>query len=227
MARSQTKSLVRINKFLSDAGICSRRKADELIRSGSVQINGKITRELGTQVDPSTDRIKVNGKPVRSSVEKVYIAFNKPKNVVTTTTDPLDRRSVVDYFKGAKVRLFPVGRLDWATEGLLLITNDGDFSNLVSSPTSKVPKTYLAKLDGQPTVEQLNRLLKGVSIEGGGRVSALEIKRIKHGTSHQYDWVQITIQEEKIVRFAKCFKRLVLMSKNYNELYWRIKIRSP
>ncbi|MBC86517.1 MAG: pseudouridylate synthase [Bdellovibrionaceae bacterium] len=208
MARSEKPTLIRLNKYLADAGVTSRRKADDLIKEGYVRLNGKICREMGVRVDPYEDSITVRGKKVNPPTEMAYIAFNKPKNVVTTTSDPEDRRSVMDYFKRSKIRLFPVGRLDWATEGLLLLTNDGDFANQVSNPKSKVPKTYIAKLDGQPTAEQLDRLLHGVTIEKGGKVKALEVKRIQHGSSDKYGWVQITINEGKNRQIRKMFGKL-------------------
>ena len=123
---------VRLNKFIATCGVASRRQADELIEEGSVRVNGRKIHELGTKVDPVNDAIFVKGKPLKGPRGKVYYLFFKPKNVVTTMNDPLGRPTISDFTKQLKERVFPVGRLDWDTEGLLLLTNDGEFSQEVS-----------------------------------------------------------------------------------------------
>lgn len=198
---------VRLNKYLSECGIASRRKADQLIADGSVLVNGKKVYELGTRVTPGEDRITVNGKPVKPAAHKLYILFHKPKHVVTTMNDPMGRPSISDYFKRLPVRVFPVGRLDWDTEGMILLTNDGEFAQRVNHPTQEVLKTYIVKVNGRPTAEQLNKLRQGVSIVGG-RVAARGIEKIKYGDSDQYDWIKIMIAEGKNRQVRKMFEKI-------------------
>lgn len=198
---------LRLNKYLAECGIASRRKADELIAEGHVQINGKTVFELGVRITPGEDRVTVDGKPVRQENRKIYVIFYKPENVLTTMEDPEGRPTVADYMEQLPVRVFPVGRLDWDTEGLLLLTNDGEFAQKVSHPREEIPKTYLAKLDGRPTEEQLHKLLRGVTIPGG-RVKALHVERVRIGDSQQYDWVKIVIGEGKNRQVRYMFQKI-------------------
>lgn len=198
--------LVRLNKYLSECGVTSRRKADELIAEGAITVNGKRVFELGMRIDPKHDRVSVNGKPVRAVAEKIYIIFHKPKNMVTTMEDPQGRPTIADFFEKLPYRVFPVGRLDWDTEGLILLTNDGDFSQRVMHPNEEVPKTYLAKVSGKPSDEALRKLLTGVSIVGG-RVKALHVERIKRGAD-QYDWIKIVIGEGKNRQVRRMFEKI-------------------
>jgi 23S rRNA pseudouridine2605 synthase len=192
---------------LADCGIASRRGADSLIEAGQVQVNGKTTYELGTRVDPSMDRVTFEGKPVKPTLQKIYVIFNKPENVLTSMEDPLGRPTVADYVEELPVRVFPVGRLDWDTEGLLLLTNDGDFSQKVMHPREEIAKTYLAKLDGHPTEEQLAKLLRGVTIPGG-RVKATFVEKAKLGDSKLYGWVKIVITEGKNRQVKYMFQKI-------------------
>ena len=197
---------MRLNKFIADCGIASRRKADELIREGLVKINEK-TADIGTQVNPDNDRVSVKGKPIHKPAgRKIYLMFHKPKKVLTSMSDPEGRPVVADFFRRFKIRLFPVGRLDWDTEGLLIMTNDGDFSQRVTHPKGQIPKTYLAKLDGDPSVEKLNKLKKGVSIIGG-RVKALHIKKM-HKSKKDKAWIQIVIAEGKNRQVRRMFEKI-------------------
>lgn len=198
---------IRLNKFLADCGLASRRKADTMIAEGQVQVNGKTVYELGVRVDPSVDRVTVDGKPVRPATMKIYVIFNKPENVLTSMSDPEGRPTVADFVEELPVRVFPVGRLDWDTEGLLLLTNDGDFAQKVMHPREEIPKTYLAKLDGQPRPEELDKLLRGVTIPGG-RVKALHVERARIGDSKQYDWVKIVISEGKNRQVRHMFAKI-------------------
>src|SRR6185312_12574860 len=166
---------VRLNKYLADCGLASRRRADGIISSGQVQVNGKTVFELGVKIEPGIDRVVVDGKTVKPPTQKIYVIFNKPENVLTTMEDPEGRPTVAGFMEQLPVRVFPVGRLDWDTEGLLLLTNDGDFAQKVMHPREEIPKTYLAKLDGKPTPVQLAKLLRGVTIPGG-RVKALFVE---------------------------------------------------
>ena len=206
MGKDQAAGLVRLNKFLAEAGICSRRKADELIAEGNVQVNGKKVFELGLRIDPKDDRVVVGGKPVKQQSMKVYIMFHKPKNIVTTMDDPEGRPNISMFFERLPVRVFPVGRLDWDTEGLILLTNDGDFSQRVMHPKEQVPKTYLAKVSGHPSDDALMRLRTGVSIIGG-RVQALHVERIKRGAD-KYDWIKIVIGEGKNRQVRQMFEKI-------------------
>jgi 23S rRNA pseudouridine2605 synthase len=208
--RSGTKdggSTVRLNKYLADCGLASRRKADEMIADGQVQVNGKTVFELGVRVEPGVDRVVVDGKPVRPPTQKIYVIFNKPENVLTTMEDPEGRPTVADFVEQLPVRVFPVGRLDWDTEGLLLLTNDGDFAQKVMHPREEIPKTYLAKLDGKPSEVQLSKLLRGVTIPGG-KVKALFVETAKVGDSEKYDWVKIVISEGKNRQVRHMFQKI-------------------
>jgi 23S rRNA pseudouridine2605 synthase len=207
VAQSKTSASIRLNKFIAESGLTSRRKADEWIDSGRVKLNGKTVYELGVKVDPRTDKITVDGKALKPKTEtKVYIILHKPEKVVTTLSDPEGRPTVKDYLPKVKQRVFPVGRLDWDTEGLLLLTNDGDFAQSVSHPSNDIPKTYLAKLDGQPTDAQLSKLLKGVSIVGG-KMKALAVERVRKG-SDKYDWIKIAVTEGKNRQVRRMFERI-------------------
>lgn len=197
----------RLNKYLAECGIASRRKADELIAEGHVQVNGKTVYELGVRIEPGVDRVTVDGKPVRQENRKIYVIFYKPENVLTTMEDPEGRPTVADYMEQLPVRVFPVGRLDWDTEGLLLLTNDGEFAQKVSHPREEIPKTYLAKLDGRPSEEHLQKLLRGVTIPGG-RVKAWHVERVRIGDSQQYDWVKIVIGEGKNRQVRHMFQKI-------------------
>lgn len=205
--QNKSDTLTRLNRYLAECGIASRRKADALITEGAVKLNGKVVYELGVKIDPTQDQITVKGRPVTTKEEKVYFAFYKPLKVVTTMSDPEGRPCVGDFFKKSKKRLFPVGRLDWDTDGLLLITNDGEFANLVSNPQSNLPKTYLVKLDGQPSQERLEKLKKGVTIPGG-KVKALECSIIPKGTSTKYEWIKIVITEGKNRQIRHMFAKI-------------------
>src|SRR4030081_23307 len=154
----------RLQKIIAAAGVTSRRKAEELITSGRVQVNGQMVTELGTKADPEQDHIRVDGKLLRGPERHTYIVLNKPKGYVTTVSDPEKRPTVMDLVRGAKARVYPVGRLDWASEGLLVLTNDGTLANALMKASSNVPKTYVVKVAGQPDDGTLEKLRKGVSI---------------------------------------------------------------
>jgi 23S rRNA pseudouridine2605 synthase len=207
----ESQNRIRLNKYIAECGIASRRGADELISEGQVMVNGKKVYELGVKVDPKEDRITVKGKPLKPLAQKVYVMFHKPKNVVTTMSDPEGRPTIGDYFKRLPVRVFPVGRLDWDTEGLILLTNDGEFSQAVMHPSKEITKTYLAKVSGRPTEDQLNKLRRGISIIGG-KVAAKAVERIRRATpgqkSDQYDWLKIVITEGKNRQIRLMFEKI-------------------
>lgn len=155
--------MIRLNKYIATSGVCSRRKADELIECGKVKVNGNIVRTMGEQIDENKDSVEVSGKKITLNGNKVYIMLNKPKGYVTTNNEQFDRPSTRDLIK-EKVRVFPIGRLDMNTEGLLLLTNDGDFANKLMHPSNKVEKTYIVTLRKKVTEEQINTLRNGVDI---------------------------------------------------------------
>jgi 23S rRNA pseudouridine2605 synthase len=155
----------RLQKFLAAAGVASRRQAEQLMLDGRVTVNGKVTTELGSKVDPETDAVKVDGKRVHGE-RMAYVLLYKPKNTICTVDDPEQRQTVMELVKGVKARLYPVGRLDYDTTGALLLTNDGELANMLMHPRHRFTKTYLAKVKGIPTEERLEKLRRGVNIEG-------------------------------------------------------------
>lgn len=157
----------RLQKFLAEAGIASRRKAEELIAAGKVRVNGKIVTELGTKIDPERDKVVYAGKEVSRERETlVYIMLHKPEGYVTTAKEQFGRPAVLDLVKGVKERIFPVGRLDYETSGLLLLTNDGDLTYKLTHPKHDVEKTYIAKVYGTPDDGELQKFRRGVLIDG-------------------------------------------------------------
>src|SRR5215469_1174162 len=152
----------RLQKIIAAAGIASRRKAEELISAGLVSVNGQTVTELGTKADPLVDHIKVNGRAIGTAERHVYLLLNKPKGYVTTVTDPEGRPTVLDLVRGVKARVYPVGRLDYLSEGLLLLTNDGELAQKLTHASSHVPKTYLVKVSGKPSDSAVSKLRMGV-----------------------------------------------------------------
>ncbi len=156
---------IRLQKHLSECGIASRRKAEELILAGKVRVNGRVA-VLGAKVDPKRDKVQVSGKTVIAKNEKMYIMLHKPRGYVTTTKDELDRKCVTDLVKDAPVKLFPVGRLDRNSEGLLIMTNDGGFANSLTHPSAHVNKTYRVTVKGEVGDEELIKLREGIELDG-------------------------------------------------------------
>jgi len=163
--RQQKKTdLIRLNKFIAECGIASRRKADELISEGRVTVNGKKVLELGVKINPEKDKVKVDGELIRWE-KKVYYLLNKPKGVITSTKDEKERTTVTELIK-TKQKIFPVGRLDYNTTGVLLLTNDGDFANFLTHPRNKIEREYLVTLDKPLEKEDREKLLRGIVIGG-------------------------------------------------------------
>lgn len=187
----------RLQKLISRAGIASRRKAEELILTGHVSVNGETVVELGTKADLAVDRVKVDGHILSEPKHHVYIVFNKPREVVTTLRDPQGRKTIMAYFKGLE-RIYPVGRLDYASEGLLLLTNDGDFANAMTSPASKVTKTYLVKATGTLTSEQEEEFRRGIPLHGR-RTARAGLSLIKKGENPWYE-VRLTEGRQNQIR---------------------------
>ena len=151
----------RLQKIIAAAGIASRRKAEELITAGLVSVNGQTVTELGTKADPQVDHIKVNGRALGAAERHIYLLLNKPKGYVTTVTDPEGRPTVLDLVRGVRARVYPVGRLDYLSEGLLLLTNDGELAQKLTHASSHVPKTYLVKVSGKPSDAAISKLRTG------------------------------------------------------------------
>jgi 23S rRNA pseudouridine2605 synthase len=158
-------ALERLQKIMAGSGIASRRKAEEIIAAGRVTLNGKVVTEQGTKADAERDEICVDGKPLKQAERLVYFALNKPKGYVTTVSDPQGRATVMDLIPKSAGRVYPVGRLDYESEGLLLMTNDGALAQKLTKAGSHVPKTYLVKVSGKPEEESIERLRAGVTIE--------------------------------------------------------------
>ena len=182
----------RLQKILSQAGITSRRAAETLITSGRVTVNGTVITLLGAKADPSTDIITLDGKPVKVQINKIYILLNKPSGYVTTLSDPDGRHIITEIIKDIPERLFPVGRLDFNTEGLLLLTNDGDWANRLAHPSNEVVKEYLVKVRGGVNTEVLTKLAKGVKLDDGWTAPA-KVELIK--TVDKNSWLSISIHE--------------------------------
>lgn len=157
----------RLQKVMAQAGVASRRHCEEMITSGMVKVNGKIITELGTKVDPARDKVQVGGETIFFSSRKYYIVMYKPRGYVTTLSDEKGRKKVTDLLKGVSERVYPVGRLDYDSEGLLLLTNDGDLTFALTHPKHRVPKTYLVRVAGEPEPEKLEQMAAGLVLEDG------------------------------------------------------------
>ena len=158
---------VRLQKILAEAGAASRRGAEKLILDGRVSVNGRVTRELGTKADPSTDVIRLDGRLLSSAEEKVYYALNKPVGYVTTMNDPQGRPAVSDLISSIPVRAYPVGRLDYDSSGILIITNDGELAQALAHPKKEIDKCYRTKVKGLPSAEAIKELSEGVLLDDG------------------------------------------------------------
>ncbi len=197
----------RLQKIIAAAGIASRRKAEELIAGGLVSVNGQIITELGTKADREHDHIRVNGKLLHGAERHVYLLMNKPKGYVTTLRDPEGRPTVMDLLRGVGARVYPIGRLDYASEGLLLLTNDGELANRMMKAASHLPKTYMVKVAGNPTGEGLGRLREGISIptDRGKRVrtAPAKIRVIRESAN---PWYEVTLIEGKNRQIRRMFE---------------------
>ncbi|XXX82175.1 pseudouridine synthase [Sorangium sp. So ce134] len=181
----------RLQKIIARAGVASRRSAEELILAGRVRVNGRVVTELGLKADRQKDRIEVDGKRLVSEAP-VYVALHKPRNVVSTLRDPEGRPTVADYVRGASARLYPVGRLDFATSGILLMTNDGDFANALLHPRGGVPKTYVLKVQGVMSEDDLKPWREGIRLEDGVTLPA-EARLLRH--EGDKTWLEVTLRE--------------------------------
>ena len=203
--------LERLQKILARAGIASRRHAEELITEGRVQVNGKVVTELGSKADAERDHIRVDGKLLQGSERLRYFMLNKPKGFVTTVSDPEGRPTIIQLFSKMRERLYPVGRLDYLSEGLLLVTNDGELANKLTRAASGVEKTYLVKVSGEPTEEEIERLREGVSIDrvkpGSGRVQSApaQVRKVRQGDN---PWYEVVLIEGRNRELRKMFEEI-------------------
>lgn len=193
----------RLQKVLAQAGVASRRKCEEYIEAGRVQVNDETVTTLGVKVDPAVDAIKVDGRPINRQ-RMQYLLFNKPKGVITSTSDPEGRNVVSDYIKDVKERVYPVGRLDYDSEGVLLLTNDGDLANLLTHPRHHVPKTYHATVKGVPHGDLLDKLRSGIKLEDGMTAPA-EVEYVDINPDKNETIVSITIHEGRNRQVRRMF----------------------
>ena len=199
----------RLQKIIAASGIASRRKAEEIIAAGRVTLNGKVVVEQGTKADPQRDQISVDGKPLKSRERLLYFLLHKPKGYVTTVSDPEGRPTVMELMKKCPQRVYPVGRLDYASEGLLLMTNDGQLAQRLMKAGSHAPKTYLVKISGQPDEQALNRLRAGITIEleDGMRVKTSPAKlRLVEDSANP--WYEVILSEGRNRQIRRMFQRV-------------------
>ncbi len=194
----------RLQKIIAEMGVASRRKAEELIMGGRVTVNGQPAA-IGMKADPLRDHIKVDGKLLTSPERKVYYIFNKPRGVVTSIGDPQGRPTVEDFLRGIKQRVFPVGRLDYDSEGMLFLTNDGNFAHAVLHPSKKISKTYLVKLKGVLAEEEIEKLRNGIKLEGRMTAPA-KVKRMRKTENNS--WIEMTIYEGKKRQIRRMLERV-------------------
>jgi 23S rRNA pseudouridine2605 synthase len=186
-------SLSRLNKIIADAGIASRRAADQLILEGRVSVDGEIIIELGGKYDPEINDVKVDGESLIISKSKTYLAFHKPAGIISTMSDPEGRANLGDYFKDRKDRLYHVGRLDKDSEGIILLTNDGDLAHRATHPSYGLEKRYLVEVEGEFNKQMSDQLLQGVRLEDG-LARAMKVVHAR-AVSKNHHWVEITIHE--------------------------------
>ena len=200
--------LERLQKIIAHAGFASRREAETMIREGRVAVNGRVVTELGSRADASRDHIKVDGKLITHAEPHRYILLYKPKEVMTTVADPQGRRTVIDLVRGIRERIYPVGRLDFHSEGLVLLTNDGELAFKVSHPTHGSVKTYHVKVRGVPEQRLIDKLQRGITIDGK-RTLPCEIARVKTTGKNEEEgnsWFEVKLREGRTQQIRKMFK---------------------
>ena len=183
---------MRLQKILSQAGVASRREGEGLIRAGRVSVNGEVIRDLGSKADPALDQIRVDGKPIPHPSPKIYYLLYKPREVITSLKDPERRPTIRDLIPNIKARVFPVGRLDYDAEGLLLLTNDGELAMKLAHPRYGVPRTYLVKVKGVLSSEEMRRLEQGVLLDDG-MSPAMQVRPMRRLQSNS--WLRVTLRE--------------------------------
>jgi 23S rRNA pseudouridine2605 synthase len=207
----------RLQKIIAAAGVASRRHAEELIKSGMVSVNGQTVTELGSKADPEHDHIKVGNKLLKTAQRHIYLLLHKPKGYVTTASDPEGRPTVMDLIRGIETRVYPVGRLDYASEGLLLLTNDGELTQKLTHASSHVTKTYLVKVSGVPSEESLQKLRQGIVLQPVKprvgekrapqkvRTSPAKIEIFREGNN---PWYEMTIIEGRNRQIRRMFEEV-------------------
>jgi len=194
----------RLQKIIAEMGIASRRKAEDLIAEGRVVVNGKAA-VIGMKADPLKDHIKVDGKLLLRVEKKVYYILNKPRGVVTSLNDPQGRPTVKDFLGRIRERVFPLGRLDYDSEGMLILTNDGEFAQAILHPSKKIPKTYLVKIKGVLEEEEIEKLRSGIRLDRGMTAPA-KVKRLRK--TEQNSWIEMTIHEGKKRQIRRMLERV-------------------
>lgn len=194
----------RLQKIIAAAGITSRRKAEELVLQGRVTVNGAVVRELGSKADPERDHIKVDGKLLRRATQHVYLLLNKPSGYVSTVSDPEHRPTVVALVRGLKERVYPVGRLDYHSSGLMLLTNDGELANFLMSRKSRIPRTYHVKLEDRPEAADLQKVEQGIVLDGQ-RTAPAQIRLL---SARDKPWYEITLVEGRYHQVRRMFERI-------------------
>ena len=196
----------RLQKLIAAAGIASRRHGEELINAGEVTVNGKVVTELGAKADPETDHIKVKGRllnPLLQKHEHVYVLLNKPKGYLSSMADPNGRPLVTDLIPSRLGRLHPVGRLDFNTEGLLLLTNDGEFTNVITSARNRIAKVYEVKVKGVPPESAIDRLRRGIAIGKGERTAPAEVRKLREIKANS--WFEVILHEGRNQQIRRMF----------------------
>jgi pseudouridine synthase len=226
----------RLQKLIAAAGVASRRHAEELIAAGRVTVNGEVIKELGTKADPEKDHIKVNGKlinPQLQSREKVYVLLNKPKGYLSSVSDPEGRPLVTELLPPVLGKVHPVGRLDFNTEGLLLLTNDGDFTNYVTAARNRVEKVYEVKVKGVPAESAVARLRRGITLDDGTRTAPAKIKLLHETQTNA--WYEVLLHQGRNQQVRRMFELIghsvlklrrtrigFLNDENLKPGYWRL-----
>jgi pseudouridine synthase len=195
---------IRLQKYLADAGIASRREGERMIEAGRVEVNGKVITTQGVRVDPGHDVVRVDGRRVQGSGRRVYYLLHKPKGFITSASDPEGRPTVLELLQGVRERIFPVGRLDWNSEGLLILTNDGDLTYRLTHPVNHVPKVYRVKVKGGISGVEVESLRKGMVLEGRKTLPA----RVERVSGQANTWLEITLYEGRRNQIRRMLDRL-------------------
>ncbi len=196
--------MIRINKYLADSGVCSRRNADKLVEEGRVKINNVTVTELGKTVNENNDTVTVDGIAVKPVKNYMYVLFYKPKGCITTASDEKGRKTIFDYID-LKERLFPIGRLDYDSEGLLILTNDGALSQKIAHPSNEIPKTYIVKVEGDMPEHKLAQLRKGVLVDGE-KTKRSKVKLLEYSEDTKISRLEVTITEGRNRQVRKMFE---------------------
>jgi len=195
---------IRLQKFLAAEGVASRREGERLIQGGRVEVNGRIVTTLGTRVRPDRDIVRVDGRRVQGGGRRVYYLLHKPRGIITSSADPAGRPTVLELLQGVRERVFPVGRLDWNSEGLLILTNDGDLAFRLTHPANHVPKVYRVKVKGAVTTQDLETLRRGMFLEGRRTIPA----RVERVSGQANTWLEVTLHEGRKNQIRRMFDRL-------------------